>query len=361
MTRMTMTGRFPIEDVTPTVACGEHPAKAVVGELVPVSGGLLPRGPRRARRATSSGGARTGEPGRSPGCARRARHRPLARDDPAGRRRPVDASPSRRSRDPYLTWRNAVTKKIEAGQGAKDLANDLAEGAESSTGRPRSCRPTGPGTCRRRGGACATPALPLARAGRPGAGPGRRCSGSTRCGSWSRPVRPVPIWVDRKRALFSAWYEFFPRSEGAVVDRPGGPVQHGTFATAAAAAARRREDGLRRGLPAADPPDRPGQPQGPQQRAGRPAGGRRLAVGDRRGRGRPRRDPPAAGHRWRTSARFVDQAARARPGGRDGPGAAVRARPPVGHRAPGVVHHPAPTARSRTPRTRRRSTRTSTR
>ena len=23
------------------------------------------------------------------------------------------------------------------------------------------------------------------------------------------------VWVDRQRALFSAWYEFFPRSEGA--------------------------------------------------------------------------------------------------------------------------------------------------
>ncbi|WP_111535513.1 alpha-1,4-glucan--maltose-1-phosphate maltosyltransferase [Palleronia aestuarii] len=33
---------------------------------------------------------------------------------------------------------------------------------------------------------------------------------------------PVPIWVDRERAAFSAWYELFPRSTG-----PEG--QHGTF------------------------------------------------------------------------------------------------------------------------------------
>jgi starch synthase (maltosyl-transferring) len=43
-----------------------------------------------------------------------------------------------------------------------------------------------------------------------------------------------PLIVHRTRALFSAWYEFFPRSEGAVVD----PAQHrrpqsGTFRTAA--------------------------------------------------------------------------------------------------------------------------------
>ena len=38
-----------------------------------------------------------------------------------------------------------------------------------------------------------------------------------------------PLWVDRERALFSSWYEFFPRSEGATLD----PPQSGTFATAA--------------------------------------------------------------------------------------------------------------------------------
>jgi starch synthase (maltosyl-transferring) len=43
---------------------------------------------------------------------------------------------------------------------------------------------------------------------------------------------PYPLQVDRKRALFSAWYEFFPRSEGAYVDDHG-TVHSGTFATAA--------------------------------------------------------------------------------------------------------------------------------
>ena len=43
---------------------------------------------------------------------------------------------------------------------------------------------------------------------------------------------PYPLQVDRKRALFSAWYEFFPRSEGAHVDEDG-KVRSGTFATAA--------------------------------------------------------------------------------------------------------------------------------
>jgi starch synthase (maltosyl-transferring) len=38
------------------------------------------------------------------------------------------------------------------------------------------------------------------------------------------------LWVDRPRALYGSWYEFFPRSEGPVV---GGTPTHGTFAQAA--------------------------------------------------------------------------------------------------------------------------------
>ncbi|MZD04201.1 DUF3459 domain-containing protein, partial [Streptomyces sp. SID5785] len=38
--------------------------------------------------------------------------------------------------------------------------------------------------------------------------------------------------VERERALVGSWYEFFPRSEGAVVE-PGRPPVSGTFATAA--------------------------------------------------------------------------------------------------------------------------------
>ncbi len=44
---------------------------------------------------------------------------------------------------------------------------------------------------------------------------------------------PYPLFVDRERALFSSWYEFFPRSEGAKVDRRSGKVVSGTFRTAA--------------------------------------------------------------------------------------------------------------------------------
>jgi len=44
---------------------------------------------------------------------------------------------------------------------------------------------------------------------------------------------PYPAYADRQRALFSSWYEFFPRSEGAFRDPKSGKVVSGTFATAA--------------------------------------------------------------------------------------------------------------------------------
>ena len=39
----------------------------------------------------------------------------------------------------------------------------------------------------------------------------------------------IPVRVERERALYGSWYEFFPRSEGASLD----PPRSGTFATAA--------------------------------------------------------------------------------------------------------------------------------
>jgi starch synthase (maltosyl-transferring) len=43
---------------------------------------------------------------------------------------------------------------------------------------------------------------------------------------------PYPFFADRERALYSSWYEFFPRSEGAYVDAATGKVVSGTFRTA---------------------------------------------------------------------------------------------------------------------------------
>ncbi|MFT4218584.1 MAG: alpha-1,4-glucan--maltose-1-phosphate maltosyltransferase [Micropruina sp.] len=43
------------------------------------------------------------------------------------------------------------------------------------------------------------------------------------------PTADFPLWVDRKRALFSSWYEFFPRSQGASYDANTDTWTSGTF------------------------------------------------------------------------------------------------------------------------------------
>ena len=150
---------------------------------------------------------------------------------------------------------------------------------------------------------------------------------------------PYPFFADRERALFSAWYEFFPRSEGAYVDETTGKIVPGTLRTAA----RRLDAVAEMGfdiiyLPPIHPIGRLNR-KGPNNTL--TPGPRRpgLAVGDRLGRGRPRRDPPRARH-VRGPRRVRRPGPRARPRGRARPGAPGGPGPPVGQQAPGVVHHP---------------------
>lgn len=225
-----MTGRFPIEDVSPVVSCGRYPAKAVVGELVPVAArayreghdalgcNVVWSGPDGATRPFTR--MHPGEPGQD-------RWHAVIRPDTVGDWTfHVEAF-----HDPYLTWQNAVTKKLAAGQGPAELANDLAEGAQlldaAAPGVPAAqrqlvtraaaaLRDTDRELSQR-----VAPALELADL------------------LWAYPLRELVtagdeyrLWVDRERALFSAWYEFFPRSEGAVPATVDAPARTGTFATA---------------------------------------------------------------------------------------------------------------------------------
>jgi starch synthase (maltosyl-transferring) len=227
-----MTGRFPIEDVSPVVECGRYPAKAVVGEVVPVAATAYREGhaalgctvvwwgpdgrPRPAVRM------RPGEPGLD------RWHATITPDATGSWRFAVEAFA-----DPYLTWRDAVTKKLDAGQGLEDLAADLIEGQQIL----QAALATAPAPARTRlenaAAGLADSQIPLFA----------RVSPALAVADllWEHPVRELvtrcaeyPIWVDRPRALFSAWYEFFPRSEGVPVPAPGEPAVHGSFATARA-------------------------------------------------------------------------------------------------------------------------------
>ncbi|GAA4586827.1 starch synthase (maltosyl-transferring) [Actinoplanes octamycinicus] len=226
-----MTGRFPIEDVTPAVAGGRYPAKAVVGELVPVSAVSY----REGHHALGVNVVWRGPDGQTkpftrmtPGTPGLDQWHATIRPDEVGRWTfTVEAFD-----DPYRTWRDAVVKKIGAGQGAEDLANDLAEGSDILDLATKVVPAEHEEKVRAAAAALrdhqrslfarVTPALDLEEL------------------LWHNPVRHLvtttrsfAIWVDRKRALYSAWYEFFPRSEGAEIGPEATPIKHGTFRTAA--------------------------------------------------------------------------------------------------------------------------------
>jgi starch synthase (maltosyl-transferring) len=226
-----MTGRFPIEDVTPSVSCGRYPAKAVVGELVPVSAtsyreghhalgvNVVWQGPDGQVEPFTR--MRPGEPGLD-------RWHGVIKPDAVGRWTfTVEAFD-----DPYLSWRDAVVKKIGAGQGLADLANDLAEGADVLDLAAKIVPQEQEERVRTAAAALRDEQKPLFERVTPAL--------DLRDLLWDNPVRQLvtttrsyAIWVDRPRALFSAWYEFFPRSEGAEVGPDAIPVRHGTFETAA--------------------------------------------------------------------------------------------------------------------------------
>jgi starch synthase (maltosyl-transferring) len=220
--------RFPIEDVRPTIDGGVYPAKAVVGEDVPISAIVY----REGHDALGCVVAWHGPDGDRPPA------RMTAADDGTGRWhatiRPdavgewefaVEAFS-----DPYLTWHHAVLAKIEAGQGAEDLINDIARAAVVFDRAVSVVPDEHVAAVKAAADALRDDDAPLSARIEPAL--------DLAPVLWAHPVRDLvtaserrPLWVDRTRALFSAWYEMFPRSEGDV--DANGRAQHGTFATAA--------------------------------------------------------------------------------------------------------------------------------
>jgi starch synthase (maltosyl-transferring) len=134
--------------------------------------------------------------------------------------------------DPFATWRHNVELKVEAGQGLDELSNDLELGARLLSKATRTVPKEHRAAVRLAEKALRDPQQDLW--GR--LGPALDSTLADRLHEY--PVRELitrsprhEIWVDRERALYGAWYEFFPRSTGGH-DEAGQPV-HGTFATAA--------------------------------------------------------------------------------------------------------------------------------
>ena len=252
-----MPGRIAIDDVEPVVSGGTYPAKAVVGEIVPVCATVWREG-HEAVAATlvvrylgpvypqvGHGSIKSTDAVAQDSVAPAARVKPTVSPMSPGRTPDVfhgQFTPDRVGLwtfrvdgwgDPITSWRHAVTAKLNAGQGEEDLDNDLMLGAalleRAAAGVPRGGR----APLRDAAEALRRPGDPLARA---------TPALSDRVTELleAYPLRELltrghqyGVWVDRPLARCSAWYEMFPRSTGGR-DADGVPV-HGTFATTTAA------------------------------------------------------------------------------------------------------------------------------
>ncbi len=223
-----MIGRMGIDDVQPLVSAGQVPAKAVVGELIPVS-----------TTAWREGHDALGVTLHIDGPSRRSlniRMEPAVEPDVFNAAFVPDAVGFWVFRieawsDPYTTWRNAVIKKVDAGQGAADLANDLETGARLLE-RARDEFPL-------EAYETLDDAVNALRAEHHGIEHRVNLAISEAMSNLfaAHPLRDLVtksrsyrVWADRSRALFGSWYEFFPRSTGGW-DGEGHPV-HGTFLSA---------------------------------------------------------------------------------------------------------------------------------
>ncbi len=232
-------GRIPILDVEPAVECGRRPAKAVAGETFQVSATIFREG-----HGIINAGVVLRDPERQA--------RPIARMHelaPGIDRWGADVTVTGEGvwryhveawADPIASWHHDAAIKIPAGQ---DVELMLTEGALLFERAARRI-PQPPGASRPAAARTALRAL-VARLRDRGLTPWDRLAATedpeiTAIGErWPlrelvTRSRPLTLQVDRERALYGSWYEFFPRSEGVQVDPMGyrAPVS-GTLRTAA--------------------------------------------------------------------------------------------------------------------------------
>ncbi len=229
-TTVVQIGRVPVVDVRPAVDRGNRPAKAVVGETFQVSATLFGEG----HDTVGANVVLRGPDGRTGPWT------PLRELAPGTDRWGADVTPTAVGEwtywveawsDPVSAWRRSARIKIPAGI---DVGLVLEEGAELYE-RAASHVPRDAGRA-----AVLTAADALRDDSRP---PSARLAAALTpdvdTALAGHPLReritrsaPLPLLVERERALFGSWYEFFPRSEGAVVE-PGETPVSGTFRTAA--------------------------------------------------------------------------------------------------------------------------------
>ena len=225
-----MTGRIPILDVQPAEGCGRWPAKAVVGETFTVSATVFREGHDMVRADVVL---------RDP-KGKKGPFTPMTPGAPGTDLWSAPVTPTSEGAwtfaveawsDAVGTWHHDATIKIEAGV---DVELMLEEGARVLERAAKASRPAAGKK------SLLNAAKALRDATRPV--PARLAAADDAAVVATLAAAPLrdlvtsselmPLWVDRERALYGSWYEFFPRSEGAAPDA-GGIVRSGTFRTAA--------------------------------------------------------------------------------------------------------------------------------
>jgi len=228
-----MVGRIAVVDVRPVVSCGQYPSRAVTGETLTVRATVF----REGHDAVACNVAATAPDGTA---------RPFRRmvpGEPGTDRWYADLHVDCEGlwsfvvegwSDPLGTWWHDAPLKVDAGvdtelmleegarlyeRAAKGLPKDVTKSARLNvTGLADVLRDTSRDAQERMKLALADDVVALLSQH-----PIRELV---------TPSEPRQIWVDRQRALYGAWYELFPRSEGAHVPPDGGPMRSGTFRTA---------------------------------------------------------------------------------------------------------------------------------
>jgi starch synthase (maltosyl-transferring) len=232
-------GRIPILDLEPAVDCGTRPAKAVVGETFEVSATVFREG-----HGSIGVAAVLRDPSRNAGPLI-----PMRELAPGTDRYGADVTVTCEGlwrfhveawADPIASWQHDAAIKIQAEQ---DVELMLKEGTLLFERAARRI-PQPPGAARPAAARAALRAV-AARLREGGLTPWERFAETLDpavaaiLARW--PLRELvtrsgalTVQVDRERALYGAWYEFFPRSEGAQVDPSGQrPPVSGTLRTAA--------------------------------------------------------------------------------------------------------------------------------
>ncbi|SNX56167.1 alpha-1,4-glucan:maltose-1-phosphate maltosyltransferase [Streptomyces sp. TLI_55] len=218
-------GRIPVRDVRPAVDGGSSPAKAVEGETFQVTATVF----REGHDAVAANVVLTDPEGR-PGP-----WTPMRELAPGTDRWGADVTPGSVGHwtfhveawgDPIATWRRHAGIKIPVGldvglvlEEGGDLYERAAAGVPEASGQALvlaaadALRDDSLSVSARLGAAL-TPEVDAVLAAHP-------------LREFVTASGPLPLLVERERALYGSWYEFFPRSEGTP-ERP-----HGTFRTAA--------------------------------------------------------------------------------------------------------------------------------